>query len=64
MKKNIHKKKISFFKVADNKSNKAEFIRIPPDANVMNVKELLNKHWSSDVGFMDFDKNPIVFNII
>ncbi|CAF0789998.1 unnamed protein product [Adineta ricciae] len=30
---------------ADNKSNRAEFIRVPPDASVMHVKELLIKQW-------------------
>ncbi|UJR33550.1 hypothetical protein I4U23_020992 [Adineta vaga] len=29
----------------DNKSTRAEFIRIPPDASVMHVKELLVKQW-------------------
>ncbi|CAF3772040.1 unnamed protein product [Rotaria sordida] len=30
---------------ADNKSNRAEFIRIPPDAPVMQVKELISTKW-------------------
>ncbi|CAF1256388.1 unnamed protein product [Adineta steineri] len=33
---------------ADNKSNRAEFIRIPPDASVARVKEFLNRQWCSE----------------
>ncbi|CAF2768165.1 unnamed protein product, partial [Rotaria sp. Silwood2] len=33
---------------ADNKSNRAEFIRIPPDADVMKVKELMHAKWCKE----------------
>jgi hypothetical protein len=44
------------FSVSDNKSNRAEFIRIPPDAPVMEVKELLNQQWCRGVKFFFFLK--------
>ncbi|CAF3941979.1 unnamed protein product [Rotaria sp. Silwood2] len=33
---------------ADNKSNRAEFIRIPPDASVTKVKELMHAKWCKE----------------
>ncbi len=42
------------FKVPDNKSNRAEFIRVPPEANVAHVKELLNRLWCNGVGYLRF----------
>ena len=35
--------------VSDNKSNRAEFIRIPPNTSVVKVKELLYQQWFSEV---------------
>lgn len=35
--------------VSDNKSNRAEFIRVPPNASVMHVKELLSRQWCNGV---------------
>ncbi len=40
------------FKVPDNKSNRAEFIRVPPDASVIHVKELLTRLWCNGVGYL------------
>ena len=36
------------FSVPDNKSNRAKFIRVPPDAPVTRVKDLLNE-WCNRV---------------
>ena len=46
---NLSNEKSFCFEVADNKSNRAEFIRIPQDASVMKVKELLNRQWCREV---------------
>lgn len=40
---------VFFFKVPDNKSNRAEFIRVPLDASVAHCKELLNRQWCNGV---------------
>jgi hypothetical protein len=54
------------FKVPDNKSNRAEFIRIPPEANVAHVKELLNRLWCNGVGYLRFffwETNILLFSV-
>ncbi|CAM4802278.1 unnamed protein product [Rotaria magnacalcarata] len=33
---------------SDNKSNRAQFIRIPPDASVWHVKELMHRKWCTE----------------
>lgn len=40
-----------YFSVPDNKSNRAEFIRVAPDASVLHVKELLTRQWCNGVGY-------------
>ena len=37
------------FLVPDNRSNRAEFIRVPPEASVAHVKELLTRQWCNGV---------------
>jgi hypothetical protein len=40
------------FLVPDNRSNRAEFIRVPPDASVAHVKELLTRQWCNGVSYL------------
>lgn len=49
------------FQVPDNKSTRAQFIRIPPDASVLHVKELLKDLWCgvSDWSDTSFPLFPI-----
>ena len=37
------------FQVPDNRSSRAEFIRVPPEASVVQVKELLQRFWCKGV---------------
>ena len=51
--------------VSDNKSNRAEFIRISPNASVMQVKELLNRQWCREVSLLIFQqKKNEIFHLI
>ncbi|CAF5055618.1 unnamed protein product, partial [Rotaria magnacalcarata] len=47
--KNIPVKYDGTITFSDNKSNRAQFICIPPDASVTHVKKLMLRHWCQHV---------------
>jgi hypothetical protein len=50
-----------FLIVSDNKSNRAEFIRIPPDAPIMEVKQFLNRQLCNEVRLIASDLSHCSF---